>query len=74
MNTDQLLAHYRNNFTKALEVLKHQVDSRWVRHGDECASRGPAPYNEPPSDDGCDCWVMYQKKLIAELEEEAPRS
>ena len=54
---------------KALAALKHDVDPRWVCHGDECASRGPAPYDGSPGDDGCDCWVSARRKLIRELEE-----
>ena len=53
---------------KAVEALKHDVNPRWTRHGDECASRGPAPYEGRASDDGCDCWVKTRKALLAELE------
>jgi hypothetical protein len=68
-----LAAHCRNNFMKALEALKHQVDPRWTTHGDECASRGPAPYDaRRASDEGCDCWVKSQRELIEELEEVKP--
>jgi hypothetical protein len=65
-----LFVHYKNNFMKALEALKYQVDPRWTTHGDECASRGPAPYDaRRASDEGCNCWVKSQKELIKELEE-----
>jgi hypothetical protein len=65
--TAALLAHIRNNYLKALDALKYDVDPSRVQHSDECTSRSP---DSPPLfiDENCNCWVADRKKLIKELE------
>lgn len=64
---ERLARHCRNNFMRALEALKHDVDPSRVQHSDECTSRSP---DSPPLfiDEDCNCWVADRKKLIKELE------
>jgi hypothetical protein len=65
--TNILICHIRNNYLKALDALKYDVDPSRVQHSDECTSRSP---DSPPQfiDENCNCWVADRKKLIKELE------